>query len=204
MSEVAGRVAEWLGLEFSPQQVDQLQVYHDWVVTEAMKAGGLGPNEADRVWPRHIADSLSFGIALDRAESCIDVGSGVGLPGIPLAITYPEATFMLVDRSGSRCDLMRRAVAVVGVENCCVVHRELSAVHRAADAIVSRAAIPVDRMMIHVKRLLRPNGVAVLGLSRKNEPTSLPELPPRWSGRVVAVPADILDTTVYLLRIGAP
>jgi len=202
-SEVVGRVAGWLGHELSIHQVDLLQTYHDWIVTEAIRAGGLGPNETEKVWARHIADSLVFGIALGRAGSCVDLGSGIGLPGIPLAIMYPEVRFFLVDRSGRRCDLMRRAIAVLGIQNCSVVHRDLVAIDAEAEANISRAAIPIGGSMIHGKRLLEARGTAVLGLSRTEEPDVIAELPTGWSRQIVTVPAEILDTAVYLLRIEA-
>ena len=201
--ETAVRAAAWVGYELDPRQRDLLSEYHDWLAVEAAEAGGIGPHEEGRIWRRHIADSMVFGLALENSEECLDIGSGVGLPGIPLAIMCPSLRFTLLDRSGRRCDLMRRAVAVLGIENCVVSHLDITGVSKEFRSAVSRAAIPPEKMMIHVKRLLEPGGIAILGLSPSGVTRNpLPELP-GISSKVVSVPSNILDTGVNHLRIEA-
>jgi 16S rRNA (guanine527-N7)-methyltransferase len=202
-SLLAEKAAMWAGIRLTGEQLARLTTYHDWLVSEAVKAGGIGPNEAGRIWSRHIADSLFFNIGLQRASLCADLGSGAGLPGVPLAITREDVQFELVDRSGRRCDLMRRAITVLGLDNCSVIHRDLSAVDKIFDSVVSRATLPPGRLMIHVKRLLVPGWIAIVGLSRGQDVREGPTVPEGWSTEVVSVPADILDTSVKLLRIVA-
>lgn len=201
---LAVAAAEWTGRGLTDDQLEAMATLHGVLAKEAIVAGGLGPHEAPRLWGRHIADSLLFGVALDGAVSCIDVGSGVGLPGIPLAIAYPEIEFELVDRSGRRCDLIRRIIAVLRLGNCAVVHKDVSSVDKNYDALVSRASLPPDRLMIHVKRLLRKPGVAVIGLSRNaDQPVEVPVSEPGLRSHLVRVPTDVLDSSVNLLRIEA-
>lgn len=200
---LAERAAGWFGLEIPEQGRIQLVRYRDWLVDEAIGAGGLGPNEESRIWSRHIADSILFGVDLGSAESCLDVGSGVGLPGIPLAILRPDITFDLVDRSGRRYDLLGRAIAVLGLDNCSVIHRDIAAVDKPYDRIVSRASLPPAQLMIHVKRLLRRGGSAIIGLARTGTDLELPSVPTGFETSTIEVPADILDTSVHLLRIVA-
>lgn len=195
--------AGYVGVTLSERQKQQLVRYHDWLATEAIAAGGVGPHEQDRLWNRHVADSLLFGIGLAAASSCLDVGSGVGLPGIPLAIAFPDTEFVLLDRSGRRCDLLRRAKAVLGLRNCTVTQGDVRQVSEQFESIVSRAALPPQQILIHVKRLLVPGGVAILGLSRA--PDGQVEVPEsdELAISVESVPVEILDTPVYLLRIEA-
>ncbi len=200
---LAVRAARWAGVELSESQIEQLEIYRGWVLSEAIRAGGLGPNEQRRLWSRHIADSLTFGFGFADAGSCVDVGSGVGLPGIPLAIVKPGLTFDLVDRSGRRCDLLRRAAQFLGLRNCAVFHQDVVDIDKAYRYLVSRAAVPAEQMMIHVKRLLKPNGMGVLGLSRIGKPEFEPPAPAGLSASVVTIPVDILDSEAYLLRIEA-
>lgn len=196
--------ADYAGCDVSAQQGTLLTMYHDFLATEGSRAGGIGPNEIGRLWDRHIADSLVFCTALTNAEDCLDIGSGIGLPGIPLAIVWPTIEFVLLDRSGRRCDMMRRAVAVLGLENCAVLHRDIKEIESQYDAVVSRAAIPPDRMMIHVKRVLRPGGIGLLGLSRSSSIAYEGlEIAAGLSVSLVRIPSDILDSGANLLRIEA-
>ncbi len=199
--ELAIRAAEWVGRKLSAQDRGRLIVLHNWLATEAIKAGGLGPHERERLWGRHVADSILFGVAFDGDGECLDIGSGVGLPGIPLALVYSEIRFTLLDRSGRRCDLMRRAVAVLGLENCEVVHQDIVNVDEKFRWVVSRAAIPPTTIMIHVKHLLKPGGIAILGLSRSDNSRNPLGGERGIDSTVVTVPTDILDTDVNLLRI---
>ncbi|MCP4964117.1 MAG: hypothetical protein GY926_02665 [bacterium] len=195
--------AEWLSRPLSEGDLEQLTKYHELLATEAAAAGGIGPSETSRLWSRHIADSLLFGVALDRSSDCLDIGSGVGLPGIPLAIHWPDVSFVLLDRSGRRCDLMRRAIGVLGLRNCVVAETDVSNLDDGFGAIVSRAAIPPSAMVIHVKHLLNRKGTAVLGLSRTGNSSNPLKDQPQIETDVIAVPAEVLDTDVNLLRIVA-
>lgn len=141
-------------------------------------------------------------MALDGVRTCVDVGSGAGLPGIPLAVAHPEVGFDLVDRSGRRCDLMRRMIAVLSLDNCKVVHKDVRDVDNRYDVLVSRATMPADKILIHVKRLLEAGGVALLARSwTGNADAPMPAMPPGLSGRYVEIPVDILDSRINLLRI---
>jgi 16S rRNA (guanine527-N7)-methyltransferase len=201
---MAVAAARWSGRELSTIQIDELRALESLLRHEATRAGGIGPNETDRLWGRHIGDALLFGTALPGASSCIDVGSGAGLPGLPLAIAFPEVEFDLVDKSGRRCDLIRRMLAVLNLRNCQVVHRDIASVDKIFDAVVSRAAMPPERLMIHVKRLLGPAGVAVIGHSWVgSEKRGTIVAPIGMVVEYVEVPVDILDSPVNLLRIAA-
>jgi 16S rRNA (guanine527-N7)-methyltransferase len=195
--------ASYLQVSLDNRQKEQLQRFHRWLAEEAIPAGGVGPHEHDRLWNRHIADSLLFGVGLSYASDCLDIGSGIGLPGIPLAIAYPEIEFTLLDRSGRRCDLARRAIAVLRLANCTVAHTEIGQMAGRFDAIVSRAAISPDRLLIHVKRLLAPSGVAILGLSRMTGGKMEVPCDDEVSISVLTIPTKILDTAAHLLRIEA-
>ena len=202
--QLAIRAARWLGLDLDQDRQASLTVYRDWLEREAIPGGGVGPNETNRLWSRHIADSLLFGLALEDVKECGDLGSGAGLPGIPLAIIRPEVEFSLVDKSRRRCDLLDRAIVVLGLRNCTIIHSDLGAVDRKWKSIVSRAAMPIEHLVIHVKRCLETGGSGIVGLTRTRPGRfKTPAPPPGLSFEVVDVPDDILDTRVQLLRIEA-
>jgi 16S rRNA (guanine(527)-N(7))-methyltransferase RsmG len=170
-----------------------LELYRDWLVTEAMAAGGIGPNEAERIDDRHIGDSLLFAGGFDEDPvEMLDVGSGVGLPGIPLAVIMPETRFDLLDRSGRRVDLTKRAVRILELSNVEVIHDDLASWEREIDGIVSRGSLSPEQALTSFNRVLSPGGVAVVGGSWGSRPEVKGFEP-------LEVPATVLDQSVWLL-----
>ena len=94
---------------------------------EAVERGFLGPHEAARLRGRHIDDAL--GLAEIRAplpsEQWIDLGSGAGLPGLPLAVKFPATRFTLVDAQRRRVDWVASTAASLHLTNVEVVHARL-------------------------------------------------------------------------------
>jgi len=192
------RCGEWTGTGLSTTQIDLLRRYREWLITEAVAAGGIGPNELNRIDNRHIGDSLLFAGGFATAPGVVlDVGSGVGLPGIPLAVVMPETRFHLLDRAGRRVDLMRRAIRILDLENVEITHGDISEWESAVDGVVSRASLSPERALVSFKRLLKPGGTAVVGGSWAT--------PPAVSGfELLEVPASVLDQTVWLLIMRQP
>jgi 16S rRNA (guanine(527)-N(7))-methyltransferase RsmG len=187
------RCADWAGRELSPGQISTLDRYREWLLTEAVEAGGIGPNEAVRVDNRHIGDSLLFaGGFRDTPRLILDVGSGVGLPGIPLSIVMPDTRFTLLDRSGSRVDLMRRVARMLDLPNIEIVHGDISDWRTKVDGIVSRASLSPEQALVSFSRILGPDGTAVVGGSWA--------APPVVGGfDLLEVPGTVLDQKVWLL-----
>lgn len=189
------RVADWCGLGLDKEMEARLDVFESWLKDEAIVAGGLGRNESARVDDRHIGDSLLFSRPIDKPPTRIwDLGSGVGLPGLPLAIVFPEALVTLVDRSRRRVDLARRAVRILDLPNVEVIEGEIEDLSGEAEVVVSRATVPPKDAFGPLSRLLQPGGVAVWGGSWSSRPVV-----EGWT--TVEVPAEILDHTVWLLMM---
>ena len=211
--EVARQVSEWAGFPLTPEKEDQLGAYADWLREEAIPAGGLGPREGERVWARHIADSLAFATAWrDKPppSEVLDVGSGVGLPGIPLAILWPEALITTLDRGGRRIRLLRRATRIVGLVNVDVAQGDVFSVADEWESVVFRGAVKAPEAVGLSARLVEAGGTSVLGLSRRPEEpadgTDLKNLAGALGldAEVVEIPAEVLDATAWLLimRLG--
>jgi 16S rRNA (guanine527-N7)-methyltransferase len=94
---------------------------------DATRLGFLGPKELDRLWERHLDDA--FGLAAirrpERGERWVDLGSGAGLPGLPLAIAYPATSFTLIDAQRRRLDWVAATAAQLRLANVTVVHARL-------------------------------------------------------------------------------
>ena len=185
-------MAAEIGHPLLDPDLDRLQAFCDWLRSEAIPAGALGPAEADRLHDRHIADSLLFATLLERPDRVVDLGSGAGLPGIPLAVMLPETQFVLLDRSGKRVDLMRRAKRILELQNVEVVQGEIESLGQPVPALVSRATLPPDRARPLLWSLLEPGGRAVLGGSWVVAPT-------HEGFETVEVESKILDRTIWLL-----
>lgn len=211
--EIAVRALEWLDIEYPDEVLDRLTVYADWLVAEAIPAGGLGPREGERVWGRHVADSLTFAVPWRSAEpphQLLDVGSGVGLPGIPLAVLWPESHVTVLDRGGRRTRLLARAVRVLGLENVFVAQGDVFDVADEWEAVTFRGSVKAPEAVGLSAKILADPGVAVLGLSRRADP---PERTRDLVGvaeamglatEVVGVPPEVLDGAAWILimRVG--
>ena len=94
---------------------------------EAVRLGFLGPREGDRIWERHLDDA--FGLAAIRSpqpgERWADLGSGAGLPGVPLALAHRTTSFTLVDAQQRRLDWVQATARKLDLANLMVVHARL-------------------------------------------------------------------------------
>jgi 16S rRNA (guanine527-N7)-methyltransferase len=172
-----------------------LQAYGEWILEEGIPAGLLSPTEADRIETRHIEDSLSFLVGWPDAppETLHDVGSGGGLPGIPLGIVLPDTRVVLVERSERRARLLKRAIRILEPGNIEVLAGDLETL-RDCEAITMRGVLPPEQGAAWMRRALKPAGVGVIGLSRRDDLEQRPS-----SGTVVKV--SVLDPPAWLLII---
>lgn len=196
------KVATRVGLVLDGAQRSSLLAYAEWLEAEAIPAGGVGPQEHDRLVDRHVADALVFATGWDEApRSLLDVGSGVGLPGIPLAITHPGTSVTLLDRSERRCRLARRAVRVLGLGNVEVVNGDISRTKGVWDAVVYRASLEPAEALEAALPVLADGGVVIVGLSRSSAPTGLPAPPQGASIDLLEIESGVLDSPAWLLRM---
>lgn len=184
--------AEYAGIELDHTQRQRMQRFGRWLAEEGIRSGGIGPAESERIDRRHLADSILFASQFEAMDEVWDLGSGLGLPGIPLAISLPETEFVLLDRSGRRVDLMRRAIRILGLENCQVMAGEIDDLRGQVPALASRAGLPPAELAVVAQRVLIPGGIAVAGGSWVE--------PPRQRGwTTVEIPRHVLDQPVWLL-----
>ncbi len=158
-ADVLGRGLAELGLEASPEQLQQfntyLEVLDKWNRVYNLTAiKGFG----NRV-RYHVLDSLSIAASILPRSSCLDVGSGAGLPGMPLAILLPQTQWVLLDSNGKKTRFMQQAAAACGVSNVKVVHARVEDYHSDSrfDFIVSRAYASIADFVATVEHLWRPS-----------------------------------------------
>jgi 16S rRNA (guanine527-N7)-methyltransferase len=200
------RLSQRCGLEVDDEALTALDRYATWLATEAAPAGAIGPDEVERLWPRHLADSLAYAAGFNHRQGrALDIGSGAGLPGIPLAIVRPGLQMTLLDRSGRRTALLRRVVRILGLPNVRVVEADVDTIRTSYDVVVARASLPPERAFCRIGRLLSADGEAVVGVSRHASPDAagLEAAAARHGlhAELVTVPAEMLDSPAWLLRM---
>ncbi|WP_335966050.1 16S rRNA (guanine(527)-N(7))-methyltransferase RsmG [Galbibacter sp. PAP.153] len=124
-------------------------LYKDW----NSKINVISRKDIDELYVRHVLHSL--GIAkvqpFNRGASILDVGTGGGFPGIPLAILFPEAEFMLIDAIGKKINVVNEVVAGLGLQNVTAEQVRAENVKEQFDFIVSRAVTNMPDFVKWVK-----------------------------------------------------
>lgn len=200
LEQLLQRATTWTGWPIDPARTRLLSRLGEWLLEEAIPAGGLGPNEANRLAERHLVDSVLFSGAWPKSDppaTVVDLGSGVGLPGLALALVWPTSQVVLVDLSGRRVQLARRAVRVLGLQNVQVRQADAATapVERPGDLVVARAAGSPDVVGNWARRWAKPDGWIVMAGSHRSRPDPGP------GEEIVSVPEDVLDRPVWLRKI---
>ena len=107
--------------------------------------------------PVHLMDSLSVS-AYIKGNTILDVGSGAGLPGIPLAILYPKKLFTLLDSNGKKTRFMRQAVIDLKLNNVQIIQERVETFHIEFDHVISRAFSSLGDFLDSSERLVNRVG----------------------------------------------
>ena len=125
------------------EQFSKLQdLYQDW----NLKINVVSRKDIDELYLRHVLHSLGIAKVMQfkAGAKVMDVGTGGGFPGIPLAILYPETQFHLVDSIGKKIKVVNEVVAGLGLENVKTTHDRVEEVKDTYDFIVSRAVAQME------------------------------------------------------------
>lgn len=143
-----------MGLEFiqqhfsalTPVQLKQFEqlgpLYTDW----NSKINLISRKDIEALYTRHVLHSLSIAKVMPFADGSeiLDIGTGGGFPGIPLAILYPNCTFTLVDSIGKKIMVVNEVAAALGLKNVTAIHERAENVKGKFDFVVSRAVTRFD------------------------------------------------------------
>jgi 16S rRNA (guanine527-N7)-methyltransferase len=178
---------------------------------DAVQLGFLGPKEQERLWERHLDDAL--GLAAIRrpepAEHWADLGSGAGLPGLPLAVAYRATTFILIDAQRRRLDWVAATTAELHLTNVEVVHSRLEDYGRGParqsfDVATARALGPLPVVAELGLPLLRIGGQLLIPRGRAGDEeldqaaTACVQLGGRIDG-VIPNPSSPIDQVGYVV-----
>lgn len=153
------------------KQVQQLQMldglYHEWNA----KINVISRKDIDSLYLHHVLHSLSIAkfIHFRPGTNVLDMGTGGGFPGIPLAILFPEANFKMIDRTAKKIRVANEVASAIGLQNVSIVQQSGEEEHGKFDFVVSRSVMSLPDLMRIVKKNIAkdqhnsmPNGVIVL------------------------------------------
>jgi 16S rRNA (guanine527-N7)-methyltransferase len=186
------------------------EAYAELLATAGVGRGLIGPREASRLWSRHLLNSAVVAEACPAAGLVVDVGSGAGLPGLPVAIARPQLAVRLVEPLHRRVTFLVEAVATLGLDNVEVVRARAEELHGqwTAPVVTARAVAPLDRLASWCLPLVSPGG-SLLAIKGERAEGELAGAEPvlrrmravRWSVERVGV--GVVDPPVRIVRIVA-
>jgi 16S rRNA (guanine527-N7)-methyltransferase len=136
-------------------QLDQLDtLYRDW----NEKINVISRKDIDSLYEKHVLHSLAIAAEFDFAPGLdvLDIGTGGGFPGIPLAIFFPEVRFHLVDSVGKKIKVVNEVASAIGLTNVTTFHGRVESIrNRKFDFAVSRAVAPLRDLWSWARPLLR-------------------------------------------------
>lgn len=139
--------------ELFGDRIDLARGYAKRLATDSETFGLLGPRELPRIWSRHVINSGLLAELIPDGSKVVDVGSGAGLPGIPMAIAQPKAKFTLVEPMERRANWLKQVVMDLGIDNVGVLRARAEDVAETDfDLATARAVASLDKLL----KLLTP------------------------------------------------
>lgn len=141
----------------SPRQNEQFaaleNLYREWNA----RINVISRKDIDNLYCHHVLHSLAIGAFLGEISDgtrFVDIGTGGGFPGVPLAILYPRASFHLVDRIGKKLRVAQEVSSALGLTNVTYQHGDVRECHQTFDFAVSRAVMKLNELVKLSARLI--------------------------------------------------
>lgn len=193
------------------ENLDKAVAYHNSLATDGSERGFIGPREVPRLWDRHILNCAVIGEAMPQGATVADIGSGAGLPGIPLALARPDLKIILIEPLLKRSVYLGEVKEQLGLDNVTVIRgrAEEKAVRKqlgSVDVVTSRAVAPLGRLAGWSLPLARKGGamIAMKGSSVGEElERDAAEIARAGGGEgeIIQVGAELLEEPTTLIRI---
>ncbi len=162
--------------DFTPNQIQQLGALKDLYTEWNEKINVISRKDINSLYEKHVLHSLSIAACFEfpAGAEIIDLGTGGGFPGIPLAIFFPEVNFHLVDSIGKKLNVVNNVTEAINLANLTTQHIRIEDIkNRKFDFVVSRAVAPLKDLWRWSRPLLRSTK------SFMNDPS--PDIQPTYS-----------------------
>ena len=143
----------------SPEQIRQFEelgiLYPDWNA----KINVISRKDIGNLYTNHVLHSLGIAKFTDFKDGSyvLDLGTGGGFPGIPLAILFPGTNFLLIDRIGKKINVAKDIADRIGLKNVDFRHCDIAEVKEKFDFVVSRAVMQLDSLVTSVRNKIKPS-----------------------------------------------
>ncbi|MBL7709303.1 MAG: 16S rRNA (guanine(527)-N(7))-methyltransferase RsmG [Chitinophagaceae bacterium] len=151
--------------DFTPEQLQQFgqleSLYKEW----NEKINVISRKDIDGLYEKHVLHSLSIAAAFEFPDDAdiVDLGTGGGFPGIPLAIFFPQVKFHLVDSIAKKLKVVEGVAESIGLKNVTTQHSRVEEIkNRKFDVVVSRAVAPLKDLWAWGKPLLKKSSLTPL------------------------------------------
>jgi 16S rRNA (guanine527-N7)-methyltransferase len=146
--------------DFTPEQERQFSMLGDLYAEWNAKINVISRKDIDALYEKHILHSLAIAVIFDFSQAeglqILDIGTGGGFPGIPLAIMFPNVNFLLADSIAKKLKVVDAVGEGIGLNNVKTIHTRVEEIHeRKFDFIVSRAVAPLKDLWKWGKPMLR-------------------------------------------------
>lgn len=159
---------------FGPE-AETIKRYVDMLLDRGIAWGLIGPREGVRIWERHVLNSVAVASLIPNEATVVDVGSGAGLPGIPLALYRPDLRLTLLEPLARRVNFLELAVEELGLTDRVRVIRGRAEEHGERYRVVaSRAVAPLPRLLGWCEALLSTDA-RILALKGESAAAELAE-----------------------------
>ncbi|MEJ2595239.1 MAG: 16S rRNA (guanine(527)-N(7))-methyltransferase RsmG, partial [bacterium] len=142
------------------RQVEQIQDLHDLYACWNQRINVISRKDFENFYIHHVLHSLGIAkiVHFKPGTEIIDVGTGGGFPGIPLAILFPDVRFCLVDSIGKKIHVVREVAEALQLKNVTWEHNRAEKIKRKFDFIISRAVTNLPDFVRLTAHLVRPSG----------------------------------------------
>lgn len=157
-----------------------------------VERGLIGPREGERIWERHIYNSLPVATLIPSGATVIDIGSGAGLPGVVLALARPDISILLLEPLERRATFLLEVIDELGLTNTRVARGKAADFQGKFDVVTARAVAPMDRLLAWSWHLLSPGG-RILAMKGERASEELADTP---LSRYTGASGEILEPTL--------